>query len=94
MSNLQENTNFISSMDREKRGSKTTKSKAVTSEVEIGQIAFLIESMNKEKFIPNPTMKSLSFNCEVAARRKIFKCPGWRKFALELGLKPLPEPEK
>ena len=34
-----------------KKGSKTTKSKAVTSEVEIAQIAFLIESLNKEKSI-------------------------------------------
>ena len=74
-----------------KRGSKTTKSKAVTSEVEIAQIAFLIESMNKEKSIPNPTMKLLSFNCEVAARTKIFVCPGWHKFAIDLGLKPLAE---
>ena len=74
-----------------KKGSKTTKSKAVTSEVEIAQIAFLIESLNKEKSIPNATMKLLSFNCEVAARRDIFVCPGWHKFAIDLGLKPMPE---
>jgi hypothetical protein len=73
------------------RGSRSTKSKAVTSEVEIAQIAFLIESMNKEKTIPNPPMKLLSFNCEVAARREIFVCPGWHKFAIDLGLKPMPE---
>ena len=77
-----------------KKGSKSTKSKAVTSEVEIAQIAFLIESMNKDKSIPNPTMKLLSFNCEVAARRDIFVCPGWHKFAIDLGLKPMPEPDK
>ena len=74
-----------------KKGSKSTKSKPVTSEVEIAQIAFLIESLNKEKSIPNPTMKLLSFNCEVAARRDIFVCPGWHKFAIDLGLKPMPE---
>ena len=74
-----------------RRGSKSTKSKAVTSEVEIAQIAFLIESMNKDKSIPIPTMKLLSFNCEVAARREIFVCPGWHKFAIDLGLKPLAE---
>ena len=74
-----------------KKGSKTTKPKAVTSEVEIAQIAFLIESLNKDKSIPNPTMKLLSFNCEVAARRDIFVCPGWHKFAIDLGLKPMPE---
>ena len=73
------------------KGSKRTKSKPVTSEVEIAQIAFLIESLNKEKSIPNPTMKLLSFNCEVAARTKIFVCPGWHKFAIDLGLKPLAE---
>lgn len=74
-----------------KKGSKSTKSEAVTSEVEIAQIAFLIESLNKDKTIPNPTMKLLSFNCEVAARRDIFVCPGWHKFAIDLGLKPMPE---
>ena len=73
------------------KGSKSTKSKPVTSEVEIAQIAFLIESLNKDKSIPNPTMKLLSFNCEVAARRDIFVCPGWHKFAIDLGLKPMPE---
>ena len=73
------------------KGSKRTKSKPVTSEVEIAQIAFLIESLNKEKSIPNPTMKLLSFNCEVAARRDIFVCPGLHKFAIDLGLKPMPE---
>ena len=74
-----------------KKGSKSTKSKPVTSEVEIAQIAFLIESLNKDKTIPNPAMKLLSFNCEVAARRDIFVCPGWHKFAIDLGLKPMPE---
>ena len=73
------------------KGSKRTKSKPVTSEVEIAQIAFLIESLNKEKSIPNPTMKLLSFNYEVAARRDIFVCPGWHKFAIDLGLEPMPE---
>ena len=73
------------------KGSKRTKSKPVTSEVEIAQISFLIESLNKEKSIPNPTMKLLSFNCEVAARRDIFVCPGRHKFAIDLGLKPMPE---
>ena len=77
-----------------KRGSKSTKSKAVTSEVEIAQIAFLIESLNKDKTIPNPAMKLLSFNCEVAARREIFVCPGWHKFAIDLGLKPMPEQDE
>jgi hypothetical protein len=77
-----------------KKGSKTTKSEAVTSEVEIAQIAFLFESLNKDKSIPNPAMKLLSFNCEVAARRDIFVCPGWHKFAIDLGLKPMPEPDK
>ena len=77
-----------------KKGSKTTKSKAVTSEVEIAQIAFLIESLNKDKSIPNPTMKLLSFNCEVAACREIFECPEWHKFAEDLGLSPLPELEE
>ena len=71
------------------RGSKSTKSKAVISEVTIAQIAFLIEPMNKEKSIPNPTMKLLSFNCKVAACCKILVCPGWHKFAINLGLKPV-----
>ena len=68
-----------------KKGSRATKAKAVTAKVEIAQIAFLIEKMNKDKSLPNSTMKLLSFNCAVAGRRKIFKCPGWRKFALHLG---------
>ena len=91
MSNLQENTYFITSMEREKRGSKATKAKAVTSEVEIAQIAYLIEKMNSDKSLPKNTMKLLSFNCEKAARPKIFVCPGWHKFAIDLGLKPMPE---
>ena len=74
-----------------KRGSKATKAKAVTSEVEIAQIAYLIEKMNSDKSLPKNTMKLLSFNCEVAARTKIFVCPGWHKFAIDLGLKPMPE---
>ena len=93
MVNLQENTYFITSMEREKKGSKATTAmaKAVTSKVEIGQIALLIDKMNTDKSLPNPKISFLSFSCEVAARRKIFKCPGWRKFALDLGLKPLAE---
>lgn len=77
-----------------KKGSKATKVKAATSEVEIAQIALSIEKMNKDKSIPNATMKLLSFNYEVAARRDIFKCPGWRKFGLDLGLWPMPELEE
>ena len=74
-----------------KRGSKSTKAKAVITQVEIAQIALSIEKMNKDKTIPNATIKLLSFNCEVAARTKIFVCPGWHKFAIDLGLKPLAE---
>ena len=77
-----------------KKGSKSTKAKAVITQVEIAQIGFLIEKMNSDKSIPKNTMKLLSFNCEVAARRKIFVCPGWRKFALDLGLWPMPELEE
>ena len=91
MGNLQENTYFITSMEREKKGSKTTKAKAVTSEVKIAQIAYLIEKMNSDKSLPKNTMKRRSFNCEVAARTKIFVCPVWHKFAIDLGLKPLAE---
>ena len=78
-------------MKREKKGSKATKAKAVTSQVEIAQIAYLIEKMNSDKSSPKNTMKLLSFNCEVAARTKIFECPGWHKFGIDLGLKPLAE---
>ena len=74
-----------------KKGSRATKAKAVTAKVEIAQIDFLIEKMNKDESVPNPTMKLLSFNCEVAARREMFVCPGWHKFAIDLGLKPLAE---
>ena len=77
-----------------KKGSRATKAKAVITQVEIAQIAFSIEKMNKDKSITNATMKLLSFNCEVAALRKIFECPGWRKFALNLGLWPMPELEE
>ena len=81
--------------ERERRVQKPcTKAKAVTSKVEIGQMDLLIEKMNSDKSVPESTMKFLSFNCEVAARREIFKCPGWRTFALDLGLKPMPEQEK
>ena len=65
-----------------KKGSKTTKAKAVTVKVEIAQSAFLLEKMNNDESLPNPTMKLLSFNCKVAAHREIFKCTGRRKFAL------------
>ena len=85
-------------MEREKKGSKSTKAKVVITQVEIAQIAFLIKKMNSDKSIPKNTMKLLSFNCEVAACRKIFVCPGWHKFALamaiDLGLSPLPELEE
>ena len=76
MTNLQENTYHITSMERQKKGSKSTKAKAVTSKVEMAQITFLIEKMNKDKSIPKSTAQRFSFNCEVAARRNIFECPG------------------
>ena len=80
------NTYFITSMGRKKRIREPQQPRRpVTSKVELGQIAFLIDKMNKDKSLPNPTMKTLSFNCEVAARREIFKCPGWRKVVLDLG---------
>ena len=98
MANLQENTSCITSMhmDREKKGSKSgaTTAKSVTSKVPIGPIAFLIDKMNSNKSLPKNTMKLLSYNCEVAARRAVFKCTGWQKFVLHLGLKPMPEEEK
>ena len=74
-----------------KKGSNGTRSKAVTAKVPIGQIVFLIDKMNGNKSIPKNTMSLLSFNCEVADGRNVFKCPGWRKFVVNLGLKPMPE---
>ena len=79
-----------------KKNSKPTTAKVVTSKVPIGQIALLMEKMNNVKSLPKATMKLLSYNCEVAARDRseVFKCPGWHKFALDLGLKPMPEVDK
>ena len=77
--------------EREKKGPKTTKPKAATAQVPIGQIALVIEKMNSNKSLPKSMMKLLSCNCEVAARREVFKCPGWHKFVLNLGLKSMPE---
>ena len=97
LANLQENTSCIHdcNVDGErKKGSKATTAKAVTLKVPIGQIAWVIEKMNNDKSLPKVTMKLLWYNCEVAARSEVFKCPGWRKFALDLGLKPMPEEEK
>ena len=97
MANPQENT-YIYICHNEhgetKKCSKATTAKAVTLKVETGQVALLIDKMNTDKSLPNPKISFLSFSCEVAARRKIFKCPGWCKFALDLGLSPLPELEK
>ena len=53
-----------------KKGLKATAAKAVTSKVQIGQIALVIEKMNGNKSLPKPTMKLLSFDCQVAARRE------------------------
>ena len=50
--------------------------------------------MSSDKSLPKATMKVFSYNCEVAVRSGVFKCPGWHKFAVDLGLKPVPEEEK
>ena len=83
-------------MERRKGNLKATKAncKAVTLKVPIGQNALVIEKMNNDKSMPKPKMRILSCKYEVATRREVFKCPGWCKFAIDLGLKPMPEKEK
>ena len=80
--------------EREKRVQKPRNPRQSLRKSQTGQNYLLIDKMNSDKSLPKATMKHVSYNCEVAARSEVFKCPELHKFAVDLGRKPMPEEEK
>ena len=72
------------------RGSRKTATKKVLTRVAIDQIAYKFDSLTKQNQIRVQDQKWIAYQCEIAARLRLYDCPGVMKFNDMLKIKTLP----
>ena len=72
------------------KGSRKTTTKKVLTRVAIDQIAYKFDSLTKQNQIRILDQKWIAYQCEIAARLRLYDCPGVIKFNDMLKLKTLP----
>ena len=75
---------------KKQRGKSKTTTKKVLTRVAIDQIAYKFDDLTKGKQIKVQDQKWIAYQCEIAARLRLYDCPGVIKFNDMLKIKTLP----
>ena len=75
---------------KKQRGKSKTATKKVLTRVAIDQIAYKFDELTKGKQIKVQDQKWIAYQCEIAARLRLYDCPGVIKFNDMLKIKTLP----
>ena len=75
---------------QKQRGKSKTATKKVLTRVAIDQIAYKFDELTKGKQIKVQDQKWIAYQCEIAARLRLYDCPGVIKFNGMLKIKTLP----